>query len=518
MVALFLVGVLAAVAVRAAEHDRGRVPPGVQVGGIDIGGLDRDAAERVLRRSARPSFATVEVRTPGAPVVLDVAALDPRPAARAAVDEAIAGDGYWSRFRRKVGLGETRRLPLLFSVPPPARERASDRVEAAVARPARSAAVRVEGGRIAVAPAVPGRRLDRAAFVRRLRALPPVLDAPTRSVPPPVTTAEATATARSLRALVRAPIRVTASTGTVALRRADLLELIGVQEGEGRLRLTVDREALGRRLEPLSSGIEREPRSAAFSVAGGRVTVTPSVTGRRVDLDATATALLDPPPARTVPLTVETAPPDLTTAEARAMRIQEVVGEFRTEYPCCAPRVTNIQRAAAILDGTVVPPGGRFSLNETLGERTRERGFLPAPQINAGRLEDAVGGGVSQVATTVFNAAFFAGMRLDSHTPHEFYISRYPPGREATISWGGPELIWTNDWPAGVLVTAEATDTAITVRLYSSRLGRRVTTTTSTPAGTAGAFPVRVTRRVLRGDQVVRDEEFTWNYREPPAE
>ena len=73
---------------------------------------------------------------------------------------------------------------------------------------------------------------------------------------------------------------------------------------------------------------------------------------------------------------------------------------------------------------------------------------MPAPQINAGELEDAVGGGVSQMATTIFNAAFFAGLDLVSHTPHEFWITRYPPGREATVSWGGPELIVRNDWPA----------------------------------------------------------------------
>jgi vancomycin resistance protein YoaR len=179
--------------------------------------------------------------------------------------------------------------------------------------------------------------------------------------------------------------------------------------------------------------------------------------------------------------------------------------------------VTNIKRAAAILDGTVVPPGGTFSLNEVLGERTTERGFVPAPQINAGELEDAVGGGVSQVSTTTFNAAFFAGMRIVTHMPHEFWISRYPPGREATISWGSPEMIFQNDWDAGLLVTAEADDSGITVRMFSSKLGRRVSTETFGDAVEGTAFRVEYTRKVWAGDRLKRDERFTWNYKAPPA-
>lgn len=214
---------------------------------------------------------------------------------------------------------------------------------------------------------------------------------------------------------------------------------------------------------------------------------------------------------------VTTLAPARTTAQARALRIREQVSEFRTPYACCQPRVTNIQRAAAILDGTVVPPGGTFSLNEVLGERTAARGFVPAPQINAGELEDAIGGGVSQVSTTTFNAAFFAGMRIVTHTPHEFWITRYPPGREATVSWGGPEMVFENDWDAGLLVTADADDAGITVRMYSSALGRRVATETTGEPVEGAAFPVEYTRRVWAGETLKRDERYTWTYKAPPA-
>ncbi len=154
-----------------------------------------------------------------------------------------------------------------------------------------------------------------------------------------------------------------------------------------------------------------------------------------------------------------------------------------------------------------------------------------------GRLEDAIGGGVSQVATTFYNAAFFAGLELIEHTPHSFYISRYPMGREATVSWGGPELIFRNDWPVGILVKVIALDTSITVRFYSSKLRRRVETETSEPynyvaattlrelnpslppgsetvvqGGGVSGFTVDYTRRVYRGKKLIKDEHYTVRY------
>jgi vancomycin resistance protein YoaR len=156
----------------------------------------------------------------------------------------------------------------------------------------------------------------------------------------------------------------------------------------------------------------------------------------------------------------------------------EVVGQFTTRYPCCQPRVTNIKRAVELLDGQRIAPGGTFSLNAALGKRTIARGFVSAPMISGGVLIDSVGGGISQVATTLFNAAFFAGLELLEHSPHSFYISRYPMGREATISWGGPELIFRNDWSAPIQIRARATNSSVRFRLLSVPLGRHVVTRT----------------------------------------
>ncbi len=145
---------------------------------------------------------------------------------------------------------------------------------------------------------------------------------------------------------------------------------------------------------------------------------------------------------RQIPVRIADIKPGFSTADAKKLGITDLVGEFTTPYSPGEPRVTNIQRAAEVLDGFILGPGETFSLNAVLGPRTIEAGYVLAPQIEEGKLKDAIGGGVSQVATTLYNAAFMSGLALVAHTPHEFWISRYPRGREATVSWGGPELVF----------------------------------------------------------------------------
>ncbi len=154
--------------------------------------------------------------------------------------------------------------------------------------------------------------------------------------------------------------------------------------------------------------------------------------------------------------------------------MRDLIGTFATHFECCQPRVTNIQRIARAVDGTLIAPGGEFSLNRVAGRRTRAKGYLPAPFIADGEIVPSVGGGVSQFSTTVYNAAYFAGLRLDRHQPHSFYIERYPPGREATLDFPSIDLTWTNDTDAPVLVRASSTSSSVSVSLYGDNGGRQV--------------------------------------------
>ena len=181
-------------------------------------------------------------------------------------------------------------------------------------------------------------------------------------------------------------------------------------------------------------------------------------------------ALTEEGTARAATVAIEVSEPEVDTALAESLGVRRQVAEFTTYYPSDFPgRLTNIHRAADLMDGTLVLPGDVFSFNETVGERTEERGFAAGFIIEDGRLEVDFGGGVSQLATTTFNAAFFAGLEIVEHNPHSFYISRYPEGRESTIAWGVKDLRFRNDSEHGIFVTTSYTDSSVTVRLYGTR-------------------------------------------------
>jgi vancomycin resistance protein YoaR len=188
------------------------------------------------------------------------------------------------------------------------------------------------------------------------------------------------------------------------------------------------------------------------------------------------------------------------------MGIEHALGSFKTYNSGTWDRITNLRLGVTLLDGTLVPPGGTFSLNDAIGERTVERGFRPAPVIIGTEYAEEVGGGTSQVATTVFNAAWEAGVRITERNPHSLYISRYPLGRDATVYWPSLDLRFENDTSSWILVKGFVEGDGIRVGLYGGEQ-RRVESSPGTMTVT-GAPPVkRVKDRTLpRGRTVVEEE------------
>lgn len=173
--------------------------------------------------------------------------------------------------------------------------------------------------------------------------------------------------------------------------------------------------------------------------------------------------------------------PRITTQLAHALNIRKLVGKFVTRHPCCRPRVKNIHRIADLLDGTVVLPGETFSVNTALGPRTAEMGFELAPTIVRGEMDDTVGGGISQFATTLFNAVLHAGYEIIERQPHSYYFPRYPMGHEATLSFPKPDLVFRNDTQSGMLIKTRYSSTSIHVFVYGDNEGRIVKTEVSKP-------------------------------------
>ncbi len=151
-----------------------------------------------------------------------------------------------------------------------------------------------------------------------------------------------------------------------------------------------------------------------------------------------------------------------------------LVSRFTTHHPCCATRVTNIQTLADTLDGTIIAPGEIFSLNQAIGERTEEKGFASAGTIMGGEMVNTVGGGVSQFATTLYNAVYWAGLKDIYHQPHSWQFDRYPTGIEATISWPNPDLKFQNNTEHSVIIHTSHTDTSITVEIWGDNDGRSI--------------------------------------------
>jgi vancomycin resistance protein YoaR len=148
--------------------------------------------------------------------------------------------------------------------------------------------------------------------------------------------------------------------------------------------------------------------------------------------------------------------------------IRELVGEFTTFYTPGQSRVTNIRRIGELVQGAIIAPGETWSVNGYVGRRTEAKGFVGGGVIYLGKFQNDIGGGVSQFATTLFNAAFFAGLDFGEYQAHSIYLSRYPYGREATISYPHPDLQIINNTPYSVLLWPTSTEDSITVRIYST--------------------------------------------------
>jgi vancomycin resistance protein YoaR len=231
--------------------------------------------------------------------------------------------------------------------------------------------------------------------------------------------------------------------------------------------------------------------------------------GQAVNVPATALAILRAalsPTNRVARLVVASSPPRVSTAEAKAMGIKETVGSYTTEFGGVANRIHNVQLVAHLIDRHLIAPGEEFSFNKTTGDRNASKGFLEAPVIINGELSNALGGGVCQVSTTVFNAAYEAGLPIVSRTNHALYISHYPQGRDATVNYPDTDLKFTNDTGHWLLLRTWVGSSSLTVALYGTAVHRRVVSETG-PLVVTGPPPVRKIKdpSLLVGETVVEE-------------
>ena len=285
------------------------------------------------------------------------------------------------------------------------------------------------------------------------------IEVPTAAVEPTVD-AEGLAIAMTEIAepAVSAPVTLKVGDKTVSLPVTAFAPALSVRVRDDRLAPVLDPEKLAQPLTDSTTGIGTEAVDATVVIEGGKPVVVPGKEGLGLQpaemAESLVPALTKTGDARAVEVEAKVVEPQFTTADAEALKITEKISEFETQFPYAEYRNTNQSRGAELIDGTIVKPGETFSFNDTVGERTVENGFVTGTVINGGVFREELGGGVSQVVTTLYNAGFFGGMDDVEHHPHAFYIDRYPVGREATVYYGSLDLRFKNPTDYGVLIRA----------------------------------------------------------------
>ena len=237
--------------------------------------------------------------------------------------------------------------------------------------------------------------------------------------------------------------------------------------------------------------------------------VIPARPGTTLDVARTRRVLLAAalsPTDRVAQVAVSTTEPDRTTAEAEAMHITSLVSSYETTYGGDANRIHNVQLVSHLVDRHVIAPGETFSFNAATGERSAQKGFREAPVIIDGELQTGLGGGVCQVSTTVFNAAYDAGLPITARTNHSLYISHYPQGRDATVNYPDTDLKFVNDTGGWLLLRTFVGPSSLVVALFGTPTHRRVETRTAPLVETAQPPVKRVPDPTLQAGQKAIDD------------
>jgi vancomycin resistance protein YoaR len=484
--ALAVLVVLAVVAGIAFAGSTSHVAAGIEVEGVSVGGLTAEEAQAKLEaRAARYQslpvvFTAAERQVRIRPEALEVDA-DWALAAQQAVERGDAPfpiRGLERIWLRLFGADVEPTVDFFQA----ALDEHLERIAAKVDRPAVEASLVLDGFEPEIVPAQAGRQLDReaaagvmvsalAGFDREVTPLPVVVDSPE------VTSDMLAPVASQLRTVLSAPVQLTHQGASFTVEPEEMIKLLELP-ADGEASLRIDQDAAARRFENLARGLSRPPRNADFAIRpNGKVRVVPARPGRELNLPATMSALLRAATRtsnRSTAVVVAQFEPRLTTAEVRALRIERQLASYSTLYAGTADRINNLQLAIEILDGARIAPGETWSFNEFVGPRTEERGFRSAPVIMDGEYAEGIGGGVSQVATTVFNAAWEAGIEIGERHPHALYIDRYPDGRDATVNYPDVDLKLVNDTTRMILIKASYDESGILVRLLGGGPERRV--------------------------------------------
>jgi vancomycin resistance protein YoaR len=489
-----------------------RLADGTKIAGVDVGGLSpKDARALLAQRASRLAGVPVTFVAGGRSFQITPHALGIQVDWRAAISEAAQQGGGFGVVRGY------RRLELqLFpqDLAPPIHSYAAGLdyelglVGRAIDTPHREATLVRHGLHITIAPGKTGRSLDRTAarmlLVRSLASFSRTpVQLPVRVDAPRITVASLMGAQRRASEVISGPVTVVAGRTHLRVPRWRLAKLLDLDT----MRLVGP--AADRFFARLERELDRPAKDASFAVDNGVIRVVPAQPGITLDVPRSVAAVLaaaERPTNRVATLVFATQQPALSTAAARAMGISGTVGSYETLYGGDPNRIHNVQLVAHLIDHKLIAPGATFSFNDTTGERSAQKGFLEAPVIVNGELQTGLGGGVCQVSTTVFNAAYEAGLRITARTNHSLYISHYPLGRDATVNYPDTDLKFVNDTGHWLLLRTWVGSSSLTVALYGTPQHRRIETTSAPLAVVAPAPVTKTVDATLKPGEVVVDD------------
>jgi vancomycin resistance protein YoaR len=472
-----VVAVLALLYVGDLVFSTGNVPRGVTVAGLEIGGLSKAEATRQLQAEVEPR-SSLPVQITAGTVTSQI---DPK-AAGLAVDYPATIDAAGAQplnpITRVTSFFTDREVGVVNTADERSVTTALEQLAPVVDKDPVEGNVKFDGTTPTAVPPVPGQQLDLQAAVGVLErdwatgspvALPLVRQ-PTITSPEDVQRA----IDQFATPAVAAPVTVLgegaqATLAPEAIARA--LTFKADENAEPHLVPEINIETVTEAVQPQLAATEKPGRDATLDFSTGSPVIMPSEDGRGIDYAATFKDLvpvLTGQGARQVTAVYADQPAKVTTDQINQLGITGEISSFTTGG-FAADSGQNIKRAAEQINGTIVAPGATFSLNQATNPRNASNGYVEAGIIENGHSARGIGGGVSQVATTTYNAAYFAGMVDVEHKEHSFYISRYPAGREATVFDDVIDLKFRNDGPTGVLIQTIWTPSSLTVKMFGSK-------------------------------------------------
>jgi vancomycin resistance protein YoaR len=490
-----LVAILLAAWAIDAGSSGGRVVRNVSLGGQDVGRMREDRLTSVVREVAADYGSTpVEIRTTGHTYKTTAEqiglSVDEPATVMAALDVGRTESVALRPLNWVASFFHRRDAPMRFKVRNDQLGLVLIALEGDAGRQPQEPEIRASGDTVGIAGGRSGFALDAQDVAERLIEAaeagrrPLTVRTEPEEQPPTYGDDVAQRLADDLTAKTAEPLLVEAGQERAEVPPATVRSWLGSRPGTDGLDVTVDADKVVADLTASLAGLERQAADASITLGPAGPVITPSHTGLRCcKKEPTAKNVLAAIEAgqKSVRVPVIVDEPDFTTEEAEALGIKEPVGttvewkgvqqvkSFTTYHACCESRVTNIHRMADLVRGAIIPPGKTFSINDYVGQRTTDKGFVPAGAIANGEHSEEVGGGVSQFATTLFNAAFFAGLDYGEYQSHSISFDRYPRGREATMGYEHPDLQIENNTPYGVMIWTSYTETSLTVTMYSTQ-------------------------------------------------